>query len=637
MDARKYMVVDLQHCGSSKMFITERVESINMGWGKFVVTFIGQTRPYAYSHERLLFLRNPEKVDLEGHGLYVNKKHITDAAEAYRFGNEDHTFWHIVHENGYYENQDGRHVYLSRTPINVVNSSLWEYLNHVVMETGLQLKPTNSDEALNLLQLQYNLVDTKRDNVPLANFLGSKKSLKQNNLPRLVIYPFGCNASQKRAVEEALSSQVSIIQGPPGTGKTQTILNIIANLLLQEKTVLVVSNNNSAVENVAEKLSSDKVGLGFIVAKLGSTENKAKFIENQPIRPDLANWKLKNKEEAAKNISGTLNIVSESFEKQIQLSELRAELSSFKTEETYNAAISTTDQDTTAWLSKKPTSVLLTLSAQLRSLSDAERKIRLFTRLHWTWKLGFKAWELLKQDISYIISQIETAFYLVRTREISDEIEGVEAFLKENDVAKNVDIIRTYSLSYLKSVLYDYYEGNNRSRFELSDIKRQSEKFLEEYPIVLSTTYSAKSCISKDMVFDYIIMDEASQMDIATGALALSCAENAVIVGDDKQLPNVIDGKTLQALTDIEEAHHISDKYRITTHSFLQSCNEVFKDAPITLLKEHYRCQPKIIGFCNKMFYDDELRTTTIDNNNSKTLSVIRTVPGNHARGHINQ
>ena len=65
--------------------------------------------------------------------------------------------------------------------------------------------------------------------------------------------------------------QTSIIQGPPGTGKTQTILNIIAKLLLADKTVLVVSNNNSAVENVAEKLAEES--LDFIVAKLGSVQN----------------------------------------------------------------------------------------------------------------------------------------------------------------------------------------------------------------------------------------------------------------------------------------------------------------------------------------------------------------------------
>ena len=67
-----------------------------------------------------------------------------------------------------------------------------------------------------------------------------------------MIYPFGLNQSQKLAVERALSSKISIIQGPPGTGKTQTILNMIANVVKKRKTVAVVSNNNSATHNVAE-------------------------------------------------------------------------------------------------------------------------------------------------------------------------------------------------------------------------------------------------------------------------------------------------------------------------------------------------------------------------------------------------
>jgi replication-associated recombination protein RarA len=71
----------------------------------------------------------------------------------------------------------------------------------------------------------------------------------------MLIYPFGVNQSQKAAVENAFSSQISIIQGPPGTGKTQTILNIIANAVLQNKTIAVVSNNNSATLNVVEKMT----------------------------------------------------------------------------------------------------------------------------------------------------------------------------------------------------------------------------------------------------------------------------------------------------------------------------------------------------------------------------------------------
>lgn len=154
---------------------------------------------------------------------------------------------------------------------------------------------------------------------------------------------------------------------------------------------------------------------------------------------------------------------------------------------------------------------------------------------------------------------------------------------------------------------------------------------------MLSTTYSAKSCISKDMVFDYVIMDEASQVDIKTGALALSCAMNAVIVGDDKQLPNVVGREEELALKAIQTTYQVDDRYNAITHSFLQSCVEILRDAPVTLLREHYRCHPKIIEFCNQRFYNEELIAMTTDEGEKDVLQVIRTVPGNHARGHFNQ
>ena len=89
-----------------------------------------------------------------------------------------------------------------------------------------------------------------------------------------------------------MENQFSVIQGPPGTGKTQTILNIISNILIQGKTVLIVSNNNAATENVYEKLSSPKYNLGFIAAILGNFQNKKAFIEHQNSNyPDFSSWK----------------------------------------------------------------------------------------------------------------------------------------------------------------------------------------------------------------------------------------------------------------------------------------------------------------------------------------------------------
>ena len=637
MNPREYMIVDLQRRGDPSMFFTERVDDVKTEKGLYKVSFSGKSRPYTYRRERLLVLSNPKKIELQGRGLYIRKKHITDAVEVYRFGSGNYTFWYIICESGYYLNEDGRNVYLSRTPINMTNTGLWKYLHHLISEMGLVLKPHDADEALNILQLQYDLVDVNRDTVPLAQYLGGKDRLRKFSLPKCVIYPFGCNASQKKAVENALTNQVSIIQGPPGTGKTQTILNIIANLLIKGKTILVVSNNNSAVDNVAEKLSSSKVGLGFIVAKLGSRENRAMFIENQPVYPDMSDWLGESKGEIVHKVDDALGIVSEGFAKQIELSQLSSELASLEVEQKYNDDIAISQQHAISWLNGKPSTKLMKLLLQLQHLVDEGQKMSLIHRLKWTLTLGIKAWSILKRDNAVNLVELEAAYYSLRKKELEITIEDKSTFLKRNSANKNMDILCEQSLILLKDSIARRYKGEERTVFKRNNIKRDSEKFLREFPVVLSTTYSAKSCISKDMVFDYVIMDEASQVDIATGALALSCAENAVIVGDNKQLPNVIDGKTRLSLTDIENAHGIDDKYKITTHSFLQSCNEVFMDCPTTLLREHYRCQPKIIEFCNKMFYDGELVTMTKDDKRGDTLSVVRTVPGNHARGHVNQ
>ena len=54
----------------------------------------------------------------------------------------------------------------------------------------------------------------------------------------------------------------------------------------------------------------------------------------------------------------------------------------------------------------------------------------------------------------------------------------------------------------------------------------------------------------------------------------------------------------------------------------------VFPEAPQTLLREHYRCNPSIIGFCNGQFYGGQLLIMKKEDNVSSPLEVIRTKPG---------
>ena len=70
---------------------------------------------------------------------------------------------------------------------------------------------------------------------------------------------------------------------------------------------------------------------------------------------------------------------------------------------------------------------------------------------------------------------------------------------------------------------------------------------------------------------------------------------------------------------------------------FLTSVINSISNVPNVLLKEHYRCHPKIIQFSNKKFYNDELIVLTEDKNEKDVMKAFVTVEGNHARGHFNQ
>lgn len=630
MDVRQCMIVDLERRGDKRMFITEQVTSISENKnGLWAVRFSSSPRVFNYNQARLLYLTHSESINLGENGLYIKNKHINNVTELLRFTNGRYTFYRATYANGYYENLDGSEVYVTRTPINKNGGSTWDYLRKLAAETGLL---TEDDESI--LSKQYELVDMKRDNVPLAQYLGDKTKLAAHPLPNQVYFPFGCNASQKSAVEAALTHQVSIIQGPPGTGKTQTILNIIANLLVEGKSVLVVSNNNSAVENVAEKLDGE--GLGFIVAKLGSVKNKEAFIDSQTSYPDMTAWTITEPKMVNQLAKESLEKVSQGFDGQLRQAQLKAEYDALLKEIKYNEMLQA-NEVSGSWLNGKSSTKLMKLFNLYQMMVEKEQKPSLWFRLKWSFSLDWKMFSFLNCQPSSVINSLGSAYYYSRKAEIEQELQTIESQLQSIDLKQNVKDLRSSSLQILKSIIAKRYGAGVRRIFTIKDIKPRTEEFLKEYPVVLSTTYSAKSCISKDMVFDYVIMDEASQVDIKTGALALSCAMNAVIVGDDKQLPNVVSREEAQALSAIQTTYSVADRYNAVTHSFLQSCAEVFKDAPVTLLREHYRCHPKIIEFCNQRFYDGELVAMTTDNDEENVLQVVRTVKGNHARGHLNQ
>lgn len=84
--------------------------------------------------------------------------------------------------------------------------------------------------------------------------------------------------SQIAVIEDAKSGKSLVVEGPPGTGKSQTIVNIVAELVGQGKTVLFVSQKMAALDVVKERL--DATGLGIACLELHSNKaTKVHFLE----------------------------------------------------------------------------------------------------------------------------------------------------------------------------------------------------------------------------------------------------------------------------------------------------------------------------------------------------------------------
>ena len=515
------------------------------------------------------------------------------------------------------------------------NQAVFQYFKETAAVISLV-----AENGSNILSMQYDKIQQVSEDTVLSSYLAPQKEIKAPRMPEAIIYPFGLNQSQKLAVERALSSKISIIQGPPGTGKTQTILNIIANVVRSEKTVAVASNNNSATHNVAEKLEKKKVA--FLTAFLGNLTNKQKFLDAQTgAYPDMSDWEMQPEErqQLEQETTALSEELNEMLNAKNRIAEIEQEFLQLTPEQHYFEEYYATYRDVPSEsLNKLSSQKILALWMEFEQHAKHETRLGLLQKLSIMFRFNRGALKLFLRSPELVIPYLQNQFYFVKKQELENEKDTLNRKLEHYSFDEKMDELAQKSLRLFRAELATRYPWKSeRKRFEKSDFRRESAAFTNEYPVVLSTTYSIKGTLGIDHIYDYLIVDEASQVDLATGVLAFSCARNIVIVGDLKQLPNVLTENDIRTSDAIWQKYSLDERYRFSTHSLLSSALGIWRDAPVTLLREHYRCHPKIINFCNQKFYHGQLIVMTQDHNEPDVLTMYRTTAGNHARGHLNQ
>ncbi|ABL64361.1 AAA domain-containing protein [Chlorobium phaeobacteroides] len=609
---------------------------------RMIVTF-SNGKPYFYARENVAWLSNPGRITIDHCQVLVEGDLLFDIEEVLRF----ETWVKIFRRNG-----ESRCCLFSDFSVQRMSSSdgrstdVLAYFRELAETTGLM---TNDNKSM--MAMKYRNLGVVSGRSILSSFLQARPP-GSGTVPSDLIFPFGCNMSQKMAVQRAIEHPVSLIQGPPGTGKTQTILNLIGNMLLRRKRVAVVSSNNSATANVLEKLQ--KYELDFVAASLGSAENKQVFIEGQS--SDVVQMPTFQADQEA-SVLQEISLLNTSLDNAFaeknglaviiqQIDALKLEMAHFEKycDETNGGDLRVIDRAMNAELSaRKLLHAWLASEKELKRYAKAgvaspsNRRVGFLKKIGFLLRFGTAGSAFFEVSVRERIPLLQKAYYLRKLADMEQRRKTLEGSLAGFHFDERLERLTELSMQLLKHRLAQHYNNRERRIFALEDLRNQPEKFLEEYPVILSTTFSIITSLKSGYLFDCVIVDEASQVDLLSGVLAMGCAEKLVIVGDSMQLPNVLTAQDEKQAKEVALQYDLPDYARFERHNLLSAVRTAFPDIPETLLLEHYRCHPKIIQFCNQKFYGGELLVMTRDQGEADVLKAYMTVEGRHARGTINQ
>lgn len=614
MDERNILII------TNKGDQTKDIVGYSRSENYLYISFKGREEPYRYSAKNVVIKTNPTPLKLTNQTILYSGIPLRSVQEVLDFGD----IYKILFDDQHTEIYESSLISVeSKSQVQNHVANLLDYWTDIAEYT----KTEGESEAF--LKKQFSKLCAIHHDSVLATYIKKAPIPKSESSSNANIYPFRFNLSQKEALEQALYNKISIIEGPPGTGKTQTILNILANLIvMQNKSVAVVSGNNAAVQNVRDKLF--KNGYGFIAASLGNRANRESFFKNLP-KYEVAGWQSELQEDKiiekikglSQRLNGLLELVNRKAKLDQQISAYRLEQRHFQF---HNTSRNLEEMERIFYRRQTSKTIIAFLADEY---FVGNRSFRFLQKAKLLFKYGFFDFKKLKENRLEMIKQLQMKYYDSKLAEMEQESNEIQ---RELDGESFDDLLRQheeYSSILFKQRLYHKYKGKTMFNGTEKNYTKKFDEFVQHFPILLSTTNALRSCIPDNYLFDYVIVDEASQVDLLTGVLAMSCGKRVIIVGDMKQLPQIVDEKIQSKLrsTDVDEP------YNYFKQSLLSSMLAIYgENVPKVMLKEHYRCRPGIIGFCNQQYYNNELIPLTTEKETDVSIRLHYTAIGNHMK-----
>lgn len=484
------------------------------------------------------------------------------------------------------------------------------------------------------------------------------------------------NDNQRHACEVAREAPCSLVIGPPGTGKSRVVAATVADAVIQGKSVLFSSRNHQALEAVVPRLNAvtePNMAMVRMSHPPGDTgaDPLARMLEtlfDQPA-PDAAEAEFTA---GLERLTRLLQQFADNRDRVSRIHDLHAEMETAEQDLGDLLREFPEECESLVWEPKAlPGSE--EIDSLLRVLDDRTGDepnwlLRFLARLVRWWRLRKVLPQAREVDGQY--AEAFAAVFGARaepgtenTRELAERLHRWKTLALARETAGRIaGLHRTLGSMPKLAQCYERFEEliaripeetqaclrqrtwvassklegedrqklaevraglENYGRLETDQSKefrkavRQAHSILLKYmPAWATTNLRARYLPSVPGGFDLLIIDEATQCDIASVVPLLYRARRAMVVGDPMQLKHV---STLKRDTESRLRRRFGlnetrwERYTYSNNSFLRLVDgsaAVPGEHRVRLL-DHHRSHPLIAGYCNRAFYTDTLRIMT--------------------------
>ena len=387
--------------------------------------------------------------------------------------------------------------------------------------------------------------------------------------------------AQQAAVASARKEPLTLVVGPPGTGKSYTMAAVALDHLARGRSVLIAARMRHALDVVERKIEG-LIGTEDFMIRGGRGQqirdlkrHLERLLRGAAPRPEPEDV-VRDLEKRHRRLEDERGALEERIARVIDVERARGDLVS----------------------GPAPEGLLARFGAGLR--------------------LHLAEWRLTRAGVPWEL--------LDRYEAVLEERGSVVAQLLRHTVWDRV----WYALGAHRADLKGFL-----SALRARTSSRQAERFaaldlgvlLQAFPLWLSTFGDAYQVLPfEEGVFDLVLVDEATQCDMASCLPVAQRGRRLLVTGDPRQLRHV----SFLAMAEqhrLAEEHGLTDEQRETFDyrgaSLLDRVDDGVTDqSQVVFLDEHFRGTPDLIAFSNDEFYAGALHVMTERPDTAELVSI---------------